>query len=158
MFEKFPGTSISRCRLQVSPNGLEVLEVTRTRAYLGFLLVALALALFASPAQAHQTCCCEPVAAEASCCCCEEGPAETLSSCVMSCEQPTRHNIGFLIQVPPGFLPCAPAVSLELPRPPRKPAPPKSLVSRVIEEWAPPPSPPIASLNISLPPPSSLLL
>ena len=146
-------------RLQASPDGLEVLEVTRTRAYLlGFLLMALAMALFASPVQAEESCCCEPVAAEASCCCCEEGPSETLSSCVMSCDQPTRHDIGFPLQVPPSFMPSAPAVTVELPKPPRKPAPPKSLVSNIVEKWAPPPSPPVASLNINLPPPSSLLL
>lgn len=137
--------------------GLDPLEVIRTRAYIsGFLLMALALALFASPVQAEESCCCEPAAAEASCCCCEEESAATVSSCVMSCDQPIRHDIGFLVQVPPGFWPCAPAVSLALP--PRKPAPPKSLVSRVVEEWTPPPSPPVASLNINLPPPSSLLL
>lgn len=135
------------------------MEVIKTRAYLfGFLLMALALALFASPVQAEESCCCEPVAAEASCCCCEEGPAETLSPCAMSCEQPTRHDIGFPLQVPPGFMPSAPVGSLELPKPPKKPAPPKTLVPRVIDEWAPPPSPPIAALNINLPPPSSLLL
>lgn len=137
------------------------MEVIKTRAYLlSVLLMAIVMTLFASPVQAHETCCCEPVPAQASCCCCEDEPAQeaTLSSCSMSCEQPARPDIGFLIQVPPGFLPSVPAVSVELPRPPKKPAPPKSLVSSAIEEWAPPPSPPVASLNINLPPPRSLLL
>lgn len=129
----------------------------RTRAYLLGFLLALAIVLFASPARAQASCCCEPVTAEASCCCCEQGSAETISSCVMSCDQPARHDIGFLIQMPPGFFPSAPVVCLELPRPPKKPTPPKALLSRAIDEWASPPSPPIASLNINLPPPSSLL-
>lgn len=138
--------------------------MTRTRAYiLSFLLLALAMVLFAAPVQAAESCCCEPVAAQESCCCCEESPAEATTllsrSCSMSsCELPTRHDIGFLVQVPPGYLPSSPAVSVELPKPPKKPAPPKTLVPRAVEKWAPPPSPPIASLNINLPPPSSLLL
>ena len=153
---------MARCRLQASPNRLEDIEVIRTRTYLlGFLLMALALAIFASPVQAKEPCCCEPAAPQASaasCCCCEEGPAASLSSCQMTCEQPIQHDLAFLIQAPPGFLLRAPALSLEIPKPPKEPAPSKTLVSRAVEKWAPPPSPPVASLNINLPPPSSLPL
>jgi hypothetical protein len=151
-----------RCRLQASPNGLEDIEVIRTRTYLlGLLLMALALAIFASPVQAEESCCCEPAAPQtsaAACCCCEEGPAVTPFSCQMSCEQPIQQDLSFLIQAPPGFSLRAPSLSLELPEPPKEPAPPKSLLSSAVEEWAPPPSPPVASLNINLPPPSSQLL
>ena len=132
--------------------------MSRYRVYLfSLLLMALIMALFVAPVQAAESCCCQPVAAQESCC--DETPAENLASCVMSCDQPTRHDIGFLIQLPAGFvLSSSPVVGVELPKPPKKPAPPKSLVSRVVEEWNPPPSPPVAALNINLPPPSSLLL
>jgi hypothetical protein len=55
----------------------------------------------------------------------------------MTCEQPIQHDLSFLIQAPPGFLLRAPSLSLELPKPPKEPAPPKSLLSRAVEEWDP---------------------
>ena len=163
--------------LQVPQNGLEIIEVIRTRSYLlTLLLLAIAWGIFASSAQAHEVsdgqahevaavaadeaCCCEPLAPGEACCCCEVQslPSVVASDCQMRCNEPITTGLAFPVQPPMGFSLRLPALHLELPKPPQaRPQPPKRLVSRVLVEWVLPPSPPVASLNINLPPPSLLL-
>lgn len=135
--------------------------MSRLRTYLATLMaLALGFAALTTPAQARAACCC--VQAIVTCVCCpgaapSQNDPSACASCEISCRPASYQNASSLIGAP-----SAPRIlgltTTLLPEPPRaRPRPPRRSIALPPELWALPSTPPVASLNIDLPPPSTAL-
>ena len=128
--------------------------MVRFSAYLlAFLMLTLGWTALSQPAQAKEACCCKP-AAGAACCCCSDGvPVQ----CTLDCGRPSTFQ-GLAVEAPsPPSSRIHPSDLLVSDPPPTRPIPARRLDWSRAEPGVLPPRPPVASLNIDLPPPPSYL-